>query len=322
VRVLRLIFALFLARRARGRERPPPPPDPSKREVRHSPGAELIVAALLVATGVAGVAFVVVYLISANTQLLGLALGAGLAFAAIACVVLAKRVLPEETIVEERPELAPEPEREQAEDHLLGGGEGITRRGALVAAGSVAGAGLAAAVALPLASIGPAVHDEVARTPWRRGRHLVSDSGARINLDHLPVGSFTTAFPEGADKEELGSPLIVARLRPDELDPPKGRVGWDAEGAVAFSKICTHAGCAVAMFRYPLNEDTSHPPALVCPCHYSTFDPRKSAEVAFGPAARPLPQIPLMVDTERNLVAGGGYSGQIGPPWSGVRQRS
>jgi ubiquinol-cytochrome c reductase iron-sulfur subunit len=93
------------------------------------------------------------------------------------------------------------------------------------------------------------------------------------------------------------------------------------DGLVAYSKICTHAACAVSMFRYPESQGTTpSKPALVCPCHYSTFNPGKAAKVEFGPAARPLPQLPLALDGSGYLIAGGDYSGAYGPSWWGVRQ--
>jgi ubiquinol-cytochrome c reductase iron-sulfur subunit len=56
----------------------------------------------------------------------------------------------------------------------------------------------------------------------------------------------------------------------------------------------------------------------VCPCHYSTFDPTTGATVVFGPAGRPLPQLPLAIDTDGVLTAGGNYSDAVGPSWWGV----
>jgi ubiquinol-cytochrome c reductase iron-sulfur subunit len=88
------------------------------------------------------------------------------------------------------------------------------------------------------------------------------------------------------------------------------------QGLVAYSKICTHAACAVSMFRYPVSQPTTQSkPALVCPCHYSTFNPAKGAKVEFGPAGRPLPQLPLMIDADGFLVAAGPFSGSPGPAW-------
>ena len=91
------------------------------------------------------------------------------------------------------------------------------------------------------------------------------------------------------------------------------------KGIVAFSKICTHAGCAISLYRKPTFPATQPRPALVCPCHYSTFDPANGGKVLFGPAGRPLPQLPLFVDGAGNLRAAGGFDGRVGPSWSGVR---
>jgi nitrite reductase/ring-hydroxylating ferredoxin subunit len=105
-----------------------------------------------------------------------------------------------------------------------------------------------------------------------------------------------------------------------ELQLPEERRDWSPQGILAFSKICTHAGCAVSEFRYPKFEPTAPSPAVVCPCHYSTFDVTKGGEVVFGPAGRPLPQLPIAIDQDGNLVAAGGLSGRAGPSWWGVRK--
>jgi ubiquinol-cytochrome c reductase iron-sulfur subunit len=103
------------------------------------------------------------------------------------------------------------------------------------------------------------------------------------------------------------------------LQLPPGREGWAPDGILAFSKICTHAGCAIALYRHPLYDPTEPSPALVCPCHYSTFDPARGAQVTFGPAGRPLPQLPLMIASDGGLAAAGNYSGPVGPGWAHVR---
>ena len=46
-----------------------------------------------------------------------------------------------------------------------------------------------------------------------------------------------------------------------------------------------------------------------------------AATVLFGPAGRPLPQLPLEVDSGGDLRAAGGFSGPVGPSWWGVRMR-
>jgi quinol---cytochrome c reductase iron-sulfur subunit len=138
--------------------------------------------------------------------------------------------------------------------------------------------------------------------------------------EDIPRGSFATAFPEGADTRELGSPVVLVHEDPATLHLPPERRDWAPGGVMAFSKICTHAGCAVALYRSPNYEPTSEPPGLACPCHYSVFDTRTGGTVVAGPAARGLPQLPLLVDGAGELRAAGGFSGPIGPSWWGVRR--
>jgi ubiquinol-cytochrome c reductase iron-sulfur subunit len=103
------------------------------------------------------------------------------------------------------------------------------------------------------------------------------------------------------------------------LSEIRDRKDWAPRGIVAYSKICTHAGCAVALYRKPTFAAVEPRPALVCPCHYSTFDPARGGAVLFGPAGRPLPQLPLEIDRNGHLRAAGTFSGPVGPGWWGVR---
>src|SRR5204863_6030943 len=127
--------------------------------------------------------------------------------------------------------------------------------------------------------------------------------------DEVEQGTFYTAFPEGADKEELGSPVVVVRREPAQIREHRA---WAPEGIVAYSKICTHAGCAIALYRKPTFPEVQPRPALICPCHYSTFDPADGGSVLFGPAGRDLPQLPLEIDEMGELRAGGNFSGPVG----------
>ena len=142
-----------------------------------------------------------------------------------------------------------------------------------------------------------------------------------MRADEVEERTFYTAFPEGADREDIGAPLVVVRLNPNKLHLPPDRADWAPRGIIAFSKICTHAGCAVGLYRKPTFAALEPHEALVCPCHYSTFDPYTGGEVLYGPAGRPLPQLPLMVDPEGNLRAAGNYSARVGPGWLAVRDR-
>jgi ubiquinol-cytochrome c reductase iron-sulfur subunit len=325
------VLALLRRRRRKPSEEPPPPsPRPwrmpaqdvaetAEMEVPRDSRMEVLTAVLLLLAGTCGAAFAVVYLVYDDTQLYGLTLGLALVFLAAALVIAGKRVVPQETAVEPKEPFGDTVEAREVSALAKAGSRGISRRTLLGGAAAAAGLGLGSAFVLPAASLGPNANRILADSPWRRGRALVDEDGAPVGPDDLDVGGFLTAFPAGASLEDIGSPVIVCRLRPQELQLPADRSDWAVEGVVAYSKSCTHAGCAVATFRYPLYEPREPPPALVCPCHYSTFDPRNGAEVTFGPASRPLPQLPLALDGSRHFVAAGPLSGPPGPSYDRVR---
>jgi ubiquinol-cytochrome c reductase iron-sulfur subunit len=102
--------------------------------------------------------------------------------------------------------------------------------------------------------------------------------------------------------------LILVRMEPSEINPGRGREDWTVGGIVAYSKICTHVGCPIS-----LNERTTH--HLLCPCHQSTFDLTDSGRVIFGPAGRPLPQLPIAVDEQGYLVAQSDFTEPVGPSY-------
>jgi ubiquinol-cytochrome c reductase iron-sulfur subunit len=294
--------------------------DPTGVEIPASPGAELLVAFLLVAAGLAGLGFVAAYVLSRSTQLYGATLGGALLLLAAALVVAGKRIVPQEVVIEPRHPLHhPEEERETAE-LVRYAGEGVTRGRVLKLAAGFSLAGILAAVVSAAASFGPWIGSQSVADPWRRGRQLVDEHGVAIRADDLDIGSFKTAFPRRYSAEKLGAPIILVRIDPAEIRLPRRRRGWAPQGILAYSKICTHAGCAVAMMRYPLFQAHVPGPALVCPCHYSTFDVATGGTVLFGPAGRPLPQLPLAIAADGTLRAAGPLSADVGPAWFGVKR--
>ena len=99
---------------------------------------------------------------------------------------------------------------------------------------------------------------------------------------------------------------------PPELLTPRTVDGGAVEGWVAYSKICTHAGCSVGLFGIDNREpDTIR--QLVCPCHQSMFDPLDGARPVRGPATRSLPQLRLGVDAQGFLVAQSDFDRVVGP---------
>jgi ubiquinol-cytochrome c reductase iron-sulfur subunit len=286
------------------------------------PRAELTVIALLLLAALAAAAFIAVYAIDgipSQTQYEGLALGLALIFLSAALIVTARHLVVTEELEEEYPGSHPE-DQDGVSRIIEESGSRFTRKKLLGGVALIAGGTLGAAFVAPVASFGPALDSHrLLETPWRRGRRLVGEDDAPLKASDIEQGAFYTAFAEGASHDLVGAPLVVVRVNPRDLKLPRGRRGWAPEGIVAYSKVCTHAGCAIALYRKPTFPATQDRPALVCPCHYSTFDPAAGGTVLFGPAGRDLPQLPLLIDGQGQLRAAGNFSGPPGPSWWGVR---
>ena len=292
-----------------------PPGRPDRR-------AENVVLLLFGCATLCGAAVPVVYAWDAipnQTQFLGLAFGLAFAFVSAACIVIGKRLVVTEELEEDYGATHPD-DREALDQLVEESGDRFTRKRLLFLAGAGAGTALGAALLAPAASLGPVFDvSSLYRTPWRRGVRLVDEAGHAVRADDIEEETFYTAYPEHADREQMGAPVVVVRLKPAQLHLPHDRRGWAPGGILAYSKICTHAGCAIALYRKPTFPAVEPGPALVCPCHYSTFDVTNGGGVLFGPAGRPLPQLPLEIDASGELRAAGNFSGPVGPSWWGVR---
>ena len=321
------LVALLAAVFSRTRRRAPMD-DPEERIVpAGSPerGAEILVVVLLGLAALWGVGFIVSYAEWSPAELpnevLGLCLGMSLACIGGALTVIAKRLVVTEELEDEYPQDHPE-QQEEIVKIVRESGSPFTRKRLLISAGAAAGGTLGLAALTPALSLGPLLDTgPLDATPWRRGVRLVDQTGKPILAADIQHASFYYAFAEGVDPEMIASDLIVLRLDPDKLRLPPGRSDWAPKGILAFSKICTHAGCAIDLYRNPKFPALEPQPALVCPCHYSTFDPFTGGTVIYGPAGRPLPQLPLMIDGSGHLRAAGNFSGRIGPAWWNVRSK-
>jgi ubiquinol-cytochrome c reductase iron-sulfur subunit len=199
---------------------------------------------------------------------------------------------------------------------------GIGRRGVLKGAVISAVALAPLSIAVPL--IGEVGGDwnvsKFRHTVWERGRRLAKDpSGEPIRAADVTIGSAFHVIPEGLRDEEhwieekAKAVVLMVRIDPEDLSESTERSDWSYEGIVAYSKICTHVGCPVALYE----QQTHH---LLCPCHQSTFDLADGAKVVYGPASRPLPQLPITVDDEGYLVAQSDFDEPIGPTyWERLR---
>ncbi len=313
---------------ALGRGRTKPPEDARRvvPKLPPNPAAESVAVALLLFSTVCAVAFIVVYAVDSlpnHTQLLGLSLGLCLLSIAAALIITAKKLIVTEELVEPyTPEEHPH-EQELIAELIEESGDRLTRRRLFKLGLGAAGGALGLALITPALSFGPLFQTKYfLGTPWRRGRRLVDEHGKAYRATDIEEDNFYTAFPEKTSleaREELGAAVILVRLKPEQLHLPAELDGYDANGIVGYSKICTHAGCAISIYRAPLFQPDEPRPALVCPCHYSTFDVSTGGDVLFGPAGRRLPMLPLSVDAKGYLRAKGNFDDAIGPSWWGVR---
>ncbi|MDF2045057.1 MULTISPECIES: Rieske 2Fe-2S domain-containing protein [Microbacterium] len=156
----------------------------------------------------------------------------------------------------------------------------------------------------------------LSHTMWKEGSRLSHDpSGRPIRAADVTLGSAFHVIPEelaglghdeGYLEEKAKAIVLLMRLQPEQLNPETNKMDWTYDGIVAYSKVCTHVGCPVALYE----QQTHH---LLCPCHQSQFDVANGAAVIFGPAARPLPQLPITVDAEGYLVAKSDFHEPVGP---------
>jgi ubiquinol-cytochrome c reductase iron-sulfur subunit len=321
-RIRNAIVSALVLLVGRGRRRPKDAPTQPAQ-----PGAELAVLGLLGLSSLCAIGFVLVYFFAGSrpnaTQYLGAALGLALLFLAAALIVVGLKLVPSEELTEPYPPQEHPYEQQQIAELAEEGNTRFTRSRFFKLGLLGAGGTLGLAILTPAVSFGPLFHvGDFLRTPWRRGKRLVDELGRPYKAADIEEKNFYLAFPEGLDdeqKEQMAASLVVIRLPPDQLRLPPHLKGYDAHGILAYSRICTHAGCAITLYRAPLFQPDEPKPALVCPCHYSTFDPAAGGTVTFGPAGRDLPLLPVYEDSSGYLRAKGNFDGPVGPSWWGVR---
>ena len=219
-----------------------------------------------------------------------------------------KQIIGPAVVIEDRPLMgAAREEREQfARDFAESLGEARTggRRRFLARLALGAGGAVGVALLAPVRSLGPGTENELFETPWSAGERVVGEDGEPIRADSIIPDQVLTVFPESAPRSADGQAVLIG-LRPD-LFAPGDLPAETVENTVCYSKICTHAGCPVGLYRASAGQ-------LLCPCHQSTFDVYDGAEPVSGPAGRALPQLPLGVDDEGFLVAAGEFIAPVGP---------
>ena len=325
-RIVNALVAAVVLLLGRGRRRPPKDARRIVPKLPPNPTAEAVAIGFLFLAALLAAGFIVFYALDflpARTQLYGASLGLSMLCIAAALVIVGKKLITTEELVEPyTPELHPH-EADLIADVIEQSGDRLTRRRLFKLGLGAAGGTLGLALITPALSFGPLFQVKYfLGTPWRLGRRLVDDNGRPYKASDIAEDDFYTAFPEGIpleDKEELGAAVVLVRVPVDSFNLPPQLAHYPAHGIVAYSKICTHAGCAISMYRAPLFQPDEPRPALVCPCHYSTFSVTDGGKVIFGPAGRKLPMLPLSIDGKGYLRAKGNFDEQIGPSWWGVR---
>jgi len=264
--------------------------------------------------------------LGASTLALGVTLGLALLFIGVGIIQWARKLMADHEMVEMRhPARSSDEDRAATLEALTAGTEesGITRR-PLIRNTLLGALGLVGITPiLALRDLGPLPGDTLLSTPWTKGMRIVVDVlGTPLRPSDFEIGTLVNAQPaviyeedeegehlyEGAELQVAKSKasVILVRMEPEDIIPGEGRQNWSIDGIVCYSKICTHVGCPISLY-----ERTTH--HVLCPCHQSTFDLADGAKVIFGPAARPLPQLPLALDDEGYLVAQSDFNEPVGP---------
>jgi len=263
-----------------------------------------VTAASFVISALSSLALAGVYVGGGQPQLEGLLLGISMGGIAIGLALVAKETLPRGPFEQERDLLPGQTEeREAAEEAFAEGAEPLERRSFLTKLIGLAFGSLGVAALFPIRSLGTKPGRDLFHTAWTEGARLVTENGLPVAVDELAVNGVLTVFPEG-HTEAADAQTVLIRLPADAEAP--GPEDASVEGFVAFSKVCTHAGCPVGLYQADSRE-------LFCPCHQSAFAVMEGAAPRGGPATRPLPQLPIGVDDEGFLVALGDFPEPIGP---------
>jgi ubiquinol-cytochrome c reductase iron-sulfur subunit len=249
------------------------------------------------------------------TPLLGALFGAAMLLVGVGLVLYTKKLLPHETAVQDKHD-ASHFDRVTAGATIVrtAHNSGLARRKMITRSLAFMGGGLGLMLIMPLGGLikNPNKGNPLGTTQWAKGVRLVRNDGSPIRPEDQLPGSLETVFPAVPDgNRQADAATMLIRLRPEQVakdQPRPGQAGFGYGDYVAFSKICTHAGCPVSLYE----QETSR---ILCPCHQSQFDVTQGAKPVFGPASRPLPQLPITVDNEGYFVARSDYIEAVGPTY-------
>jgi ubiquinol-cytochrome c reductase iron-sulfur subunit len=284
--------------------------------------AERLVAALFVLSMLASIGFIAAYVglevgpidaVFRSNLALGLSMSVAFLALGFGAVIWVRRIMPDVELTEQRHPLQSTPQERQAFQQTFTEGaeaSGFAKRPMLRRTLIAATLPLAVAPIVLLRDMGPLPGTTLRHTVWRKGLRLLT-YGANTPImpgDFDSPGGMVTVIPDGYQDNDdalAAATSIIIKFQPGVLGAPTN-MNWTVDGIVAYSKICTHVGCPAALY-----EQTTH--HILCPCHQSTFDAAHGATVLFGPAPRPLPQLPLTTDAQGYLVAASDFHEPVGP---------
>jgi len=306
-------------------------PQDDPKVVVHDRRAERVVAACFIIAFIAGCGFVAAYVglgvhtIDATLRsnlALGLSLSVTLLGLGLGTLIWVRNLMPDLEVTQQRHDLrSPEKERLATEAYFKEGtaNSQFVKRPLVRRTLMLGTLPLLAAPVVLLRDLGPQPGTSLRHTVWSPGRRLLVQGTNRpiTPAEFSAPGSMITIVPDGYEDDPdalTKAAVILIKFRPGELHIPTrhqgstlvGTMNWTVDNIVAYSKICTHVGCPVALY-----EQTTH--HILCPCHQSTFDAPTGATVIFGPAPRPLPQLPMTTNAEGFLVARSDFTQPVGP---------
>ena len=104
----------------------------------------------------------------------------------------------------------------------------------------------------------------------------MTTEGRLVTTETLRPGSTVSVFPENR-VGQVNAQAVLVRVDEQLLRLPKAKAVWAPQGYLAYSRVCTHAGCSVGLYE-------AETCLLECPCHQSTFDVLSAAQPTGGPA--------------------------------------
>ena len=275
--------------------------------------AELRIAACWMLTLGCGIGLAIVYVLGGQPQTEGSLLAGGFGSLGVGFVFWARDLLPGHEVTASRGQhgTSPASMRASVVASLGRGLAPMARRPFLGKVLGLVGGVFGLAVLFPLASLGPRPQRTVESTAWGKNTRLLNEDGDPVKPGDIAPNGILTVFPASNPSQPQSATILINLTDYNGVTPtfeiPEARKTWHVgAGLVAYSKICTHAGCPVVLY-----DTSSH--QLVCPCHQSTFDVLFDCKPVIGPAPRSLPQLPLAVDGDGYLVSQSDYEEPVGP---------